>query len=804
MRGRSVQTFPSQNRSTSSKVNDKNWQKACIDGAEALTIYSRDLIRESLYNKAINYDLANGILNIGDLEKVCNPMGFEGDFPATLQNYPIAIPKLNLLIGEEEKRRFEYKVISTSSESNSEKEESKKAEIIKSLAQSLTTPNQSEEQGQANLEKIESFYSYEYQDFREMMASDILAYQWHKQNLKRVFNKGMYDVLIAAEESYAIDIVAGEPKVRKVDPLTFYTYGMGKSPYVEDSDIIIEDGYLSTGQVIDEYYEDLKPEDITYLEGSSRTSGGGRNINHTPDYPNPEPSWSAEIFNSGHFMSPGSGTSSLTSSFDSEGNIRVTKVVWKSRIKLKKVTGHDEEGNPYEDIRTEEYKLGDGESLTVFWVNEWWEGTRIGDDIYVKVQAKPVQLRSLNNLSKCHPGYVGTVYNINTSKARSMFDQMKPYQYLYNIFMRRLELAFAQYKGPIYELDISKKPADWETEKWLYYAEVMGWSIVDGFNEGNKGAAQGVLSGNFNSMGGRVMNADISGFIRSNVDMLSYIEGQIGRVSGVSQQREGQVGPNDLVGSTERAVTQSSHITEPYFALHDDTKLRVLTVLLETAKHCYRNETDKTIQYVLDDMSVRTLKIDGEALAECDFSIFISSSSKTFEIEQSIKQLSHAAVQNQQMDVSKLIKIWNATSMVKMAKELEDAEKVKQLEAQKAQERELKNNKEIQESALAAAEQTRIREDESKRLDHADALEEIRIKGEEDRKTLQVKIALESEMSMIDADNDKIPDQLELEMAGQQTRIQEKELVLRDKERIDKKEIELKKIAASKSHKKAT
>lgn len=803
MKGKASQKFPSQNRTTSQKLNDKDWQKACIEGAEALTIFSNNMLRESFYNKRINYDLANGILDTRDLEKICNPMGFSGEFPATLQNYPIATPKLNLLVGEEEKRRFEWRVVSTSSDTASEKEKLKKKDIIEAMSQAIQNSGMGEEQITAELEKINQYYDYEYQDFREMMASDILSYQWKKQNLKRLFNKGMYDVLIAAEEAYAIDIVAGEPFVRKVDPLTFYTYGMGKSPYVEDSDIIIEDGYMSTGQVIDEYYEYLEKSHIEWLEGEAASGSGGRGANHTPDYPNPEPSWNADLWNSGSYVNLNNTNNSniLASAFDADGNIRVTRVVWKSRLKLKKVTGMDEDGVQYEEIVSENYSAGEGERISTFWVNEWWEGTRIGDDIYIKIQPRPVQLRSVNNLSKCHPGYVGTVYNINTSKARSMYDHMKPYQYLYNIFMRRLELAFSQYKGPIYELDISKKPADWDTEKWMYYAEVLGWNIVDNFNEGVKGASQGTLAGNFNTTGGRVMNPDISGFIRSNVDMLSYIEHQVGRISGVSEQREGQIGPNDLVGSTERAVTQSSHITEPYFALHDDTKLRVLTALLETAKWCYRNETDKTMQYVLDDMSIKTLKVDGESLSECDYDVFITNSSKTFELEQSIKQLSHAAVQNQQMDVSKLVKIWNASSMTKMSKELDEAEKQKAMQAQKAQEREIEGNKQVQEMAAQNQQAMVEAQKELKQLELDNALIKERVKGDEDRKTLALKLTLEKEKSMIDADNDRIPDQLEMEMAQQQTKIQERELDLKEKEIKDKKEIELKKIAASKSHK---
>ena len=92
------------------------------------------------------------------------------------------------------------------------------------------------------------------------------------------------------------------------------------------------------------------------------------------------------------------------------------------------------------------------------WVNEWWEGTKIGDDIYVNIQAKANQRISIDNPAICKSGYVGYLYNARNSESISLIDRMKPYQYMYNILMYRTELAFAKSKGKLAVMDIAQIP----------------------------------------------------------------------------------------------------------------------------------------------------------------------------------------------------------------------------------------------------------------------------------------------------------------------------------------------------------
>jgi hypothetical protein len=74
---------------------------------------------------------------------------------------------------------------------------------------------------------------------------------------------------------------------------------------------------------------------------------------------------------------------------------------------------YDENGDMQKTYVDEDYPLNDVEAASVVWIwlSEWYETTKLADDIYVRMGPRPVQFRSMDNPSKCHPGIVGNVFN---------------------------------------------------------------------------------------------------------------------------------------------------------------------------------------------------------------------------------------------------------------------------------------------------------------------------------------------------------------------------------------------------------
>jgi hypothetical protein len=188
--------------------------------------------------------------------------------------------------------------------------------------------------------------------------------------------------------------------------------------------------------------------------------------------------------------------------YDMNGNIRVLRVYWKSRRKIKKVKSYDPETGEEEfNFYPENYIIDPdkGEEEQIFWVNEAWEGVKIGKDTYVNMRPRPVQYNRMSNPSRCHFGIIGSIYTSNGDEPYSMVDIMKPYAYLYDVVHDRLVKLLTKNLGILVEMDFAKIPKGWDVDKWMYFAAVNGIAVKDSFKEGNIGAATGKLAGALNN-----------------------------------------------------------------------------------------------------------------------------------------------------------------------------------------------------------------------------------------------------------------------------------------------------------------
>lgn len=703
--------FPSQKKKRSQK-NDQ-WRRNCVDGAENLAVYASDSVRTSFINKRINYDLYSDILDQADVEKICNPMGTLGmKSAAKMQNYPICNPKIDLLVGESIDRRFDWKIRVVNDDAISDKEE----DLLKRFQDLMTahiSNDDDEEKIKEDLKKFQQFADFEYQDHRERTSTHIMQYLHKSLRLDYMFSKGFKDALICSEEAYIADIVAGEPVVRKLNPKNINTVRSGESSFMEDSDIINIMNYMSPGQIIDEFHEYLTASDIDQIEnffsGSSNASGSkkqGIDIGYFPDMP----------LNNAVSLSSLANNTGFGSSFDELGNIRVSRNYWKSMRQVKKVKFYDENGDEQYDIFDEDYKIDKdkGEEETIFWISEWWEGTKIGGSIsdqgqkgiYVRMRPKPVQFRSMENPSKCHPGIVGTIYNTNDNTGVSLMDRMKPYQYLYNVLAYNTELAIAKNYGKIMRIDLASIPEHWSVDKWMSFAQGMNAAFYDSFKEGNKGAAQGKLAGTMNQ-NSPIIDMEMGNTIQLYMNMMAFIKQELGEISGVSQSRQGSIQSRQAVGNTQTEMTQSSHITEYWFLEHEETKLRVMNMLLDTAKHAWRDIKNKKVQHVLDDGSTVMLNIDVEEFRESEYGLVTSNGADGNEILQTMKQLAHAGIQTGAMNFSQLLDIYSTDSLSSIRRKIERSEREKQETLAKDQERQAEMNRENNKAAASEADKAR-------------------------------------------------------------------------------------------------
>lgn len=779
-----------------SQKTDK-WGRTVIEYYTNTLLVESESSRKRKYIMNENYNLINGKLDERRLTKAFNPMSLEGEqviVPTSDEVISIIKPALKTLIGEEYNRPFDYKVFVTNPDAISEKESNIRTQIEQRLLQLVLTPGISDEELQLKLQAIQQWKSFSAQDIRERAANHLVGHYWEMLDLRRIFSKGWKDVLAVAEEIYRIDLINGNPVVVRCNPLNIYTLRSAESTYIEDSDVIVEDSYMSPGSIIDEFFKELTPDEVTYIVGDN-------------DYANsriggivkPLKSWEIDsdslIEIDKQYNIP---IANRTRIFKTrEGNVRVMRVYWKSLRKVGFLSYIDETtGEELERVVDENYPVNKsaGEKISWEWITEWWQGIRIGEKIFIKIKPCDIQRRDINNISISKPPYIGTVFNYNDREAQSITDELKPIQYDWTVFSKKVSLLWSRNLGKVVKIDISKIPDNMSLDEYFGWITSFGIIIEDPFKEGAKGQPSGQFQSGLNAV-----DLELSTSIQAALNYMLYLRELAEEVSGISRQRKGELMTSDGLGITQQGVLLSAKLTEELFQEHEYCKQRVLEALLETAKHSLRTRVNKKLQYVLDDLSYAVYDLDVEGLTDASYGIKIANSSRIMALEEQYKAVAQAALQAGTMTFSQYMDVSQVRSLsVKVAK-MKAYEEAKTVAEQKQQEVESKAAIELQQLTLSERQKDREHELLLKQMDIQSKLQIAQMNNQTSLGNGQMKM-------YADTNKNGINDNIELSKQEMINKQKDQELIHKrnkweDEKKIKAQEIELKRKQISKVNK---
>ena len=710
--------FPIQKLTLKQKTEE--WRKATVDSLIAREGGGFRGGLSGAQRKKVLYDLWNSKYDLNDIKYVIDPFKVGEGFPARPQNFNIIRPKIELLIGEEAKRPQNIRVVNTGPEGYSKVQEARK-ELLFNYVMGSVDPELAPQEGEPQTpEEIEDYMNHKYSDITEKTALYSLKYLKEKLNLNNEFLKGWRDALICGEEIYFIGIINGEPYVERVNPLTV-TYDTDPDiEFIEDGEYVIRHMYMSPTSIYDRFNDMLSEEDLDkILETSNQDTATGKAS---------DVNYQSVVYKENPLSEDGVGN---------VGNeLDVWHVVWKSYKRIGFLSTTDEEGNPTELQVDETYKILDedkerGDTISWDWAIEVWEGYRVGKDIYFGIDPIPNQMISVDNPNSTKLPYTGAVYNQANTSGVSLVELMKPLQYMYIIIWYRLEIALSRDKGKIINMDITQIPKSMNVDvsKWLHMLSSLGVNLFNPYEEGwDIPGREGGKAAAYNQMSQQDLT--IGEVIVQYIQLMDKIEDMVGELSGVSKARQGQIHQSSLVGNVQQEIIQSSHITEPYFWVHNQVKKNVLNLMLNTAKTAWSENPDKVkLNYVLDDMTRICLEMSEDFLYS-DQAIFITDSSEENRKLEQIRGLYQAALQSG-TPLSDIVSILTYDSITEIKNKLLDLEKQRMETIGEQQQAE-------RESAMEAMEYEReIRE------------EEIRIKEEDSIRKANTAV----EVAMIQSDS---------------------------------------------------
>lgn len=751
--------------------NNFSWYKAkiarIIAGAFSSNLMGYGNVPE-YQRKKVNYDLFNGRINLDDFRHVTQPYGSDqpGELPARITNHDIVSPKIKILLGLESLRPFPWRIGAVNEEATTRKEREETERLRDYVVSEVTKPFRlqaemkyqeeikgktlnDDEKNQIRKEiddemkrmtppEVREYMVRKHQDPAEIQGRHVLKYLWQQEKLGFKFNKGWKHACLSGEEVYYVGIIGGEPRMQVVNSMYFDYERSPDNDFIEQAGWCVAEYYLSSDAVAS-WFPDLTNTELDSV------------------YKN-------EPFGTAHFINwdtLNTSTAKLT---------RVRHVQFKSLREVKFLTYVDNQGTLQLDIVPETYELntqhGDV-AIESQWIPETHEGYLINADIYKAMGPVAGQHKDINNLWNCVLSYKGAAYDNLNSEVTAPMDRIKGYQYFFNVLMYRMENLIASDRGKklLFNYNMIPKSANIDLKKFLYYLDALNIGFLNPNEEGNR------KNGNQSDVSNSVKEVDMSliSDIKKYIDLASYIEDRCRRALGLSPEMEGIIDANNAVTNTKQSIIQSNYILEPYFQLHSQVKLNVLQSIVEVAKVAWSVGKPKKLSYIMDDMTLQMFNVDQELLDNSTLGVFAMEDGNYQKVKQSIEILAQAALQNQQSNLSTVIKVLK-TDDTNEAAEI--------LEADEALMREAASDREAMATKIQSDNDERQRTFRREEWQHEKDM--VILKEAEKRKT-EKEVQLIESMGFDtnkDEDGDGTPDVLEVAKHGLNAEIQRKKVNL--------------------------
>ena len=815
--------FPDQFK-TEKEKSDESWVKNTMD------YFSNKAYAEYVKNRDTfvkNYDLVKGILRMEDFYQEPEVKSFTEmllqnvELPAYVKHYSIITTPINELVGEISKRPDTYRCKAFDDDSKSEELEFKtqllQEFILNKAKQKLLEQAalQGQEIPQEELDQL-AFKDVQdqldsYTSIAEKWSNHVLTCQKAEFNMKEKSEETFRDLLISAREFYLVyeDNSKVGFNVIEINPKNVWFLTTPDRKYISDPSGRMIGAYaggtvhvMELSEII-ETFPELTKDEIDHLRSSLQDYGlinvresNLGNPNATPgidsvQYDTYDPlvlqtrmAIESEMKENSDSLKDFLGLTSNVSSFGYK--YVVVRAYWASKRKIGKLIYLDEVGNEQTILVDENYKSGTiptQQSLEWGWINQWYQGIKIGPDIY--------HVKPFNLLNYCP--LIGTTYEVKNTEARSLIDLMKPFQVIYNICMNQMYKLLEKEIGNVAAVNVRRVPrvkdgdGQDDIDIWEMEARERGIMFDDDSPENTKAPVS-------NQSVARNIDLTRTNEIQARYNLAVQMKNECWELIGMSRQRMGSVSASESATGTNTAIAQSYSQTEPLFVAHEYVLGQVYQAIVDAALYIESSKPESTLSYITNEGESAFIQVSGSDLKLRDIKVFPTNRPEDTQMFNELRALAQPAMQNGASfyDVATL---WSTKSMreiKKFFKDLRDKNDAMQQKAMEQKDQELQNQREIAAANLQQEQNLRqqdtLNENYQKQLDRL-SKEKIAL------------IAAESKNASADMDGNGVPDVLEIsKLANEQSKYSREyetklsELQLKAKESSDKLALEREKL----------
>lgn len=725
--------FPDQFK-TEKEKRDESWIKNTMDYF-ANKAYAEYVKNRDTFVK--NYDLVKGILRMEDFYQEPEVRSFTEtltrnlELPAYVKHYSIITTPINELVGEISKRPDAFRIKAFDDDSQSEELEYKtgilqeyimnqaRQKIMEKVAMS-GEEIEDEQLQQMTMDEVKDELD-SYTSVAEKWANHILTCQKADFNLKEKSEDAFRDMLISAREFYHIyeDNSKVGYNIEVANPKNTWFLTTPDRKYISDPTGRAQGAYAAgTVQVMElseiiESIPDLTKDEIDHLRSSLQDYGlinvresnlGNSNVAPGIDsvtYDTYDPlvlqtrmMIESEMKENNDGLRDFLGLTSNVSSFGYK--YVVVRCYWISKRKIGKLIYLDELGNEQSVLVDENYKsktIPTEQSLEWGWINEWYQGTKIGPDIY---HIKPYKL-----LNYCP--IIGITYEVKNTEARSLVDLMKPFQVLYNVCMNQLYKLLEKEVGKVYLTSIRHIPipkdgdAQDALDVWEMEARNRGVMFIDDSPENLKSPSS------FNQF--RDIDLTRTQEIQSRYQLAMQLKTECWELVGMSRQRMGSISASESATGTNAALAQSYSQTEPLFVAHEYVLMQLYQAIIDASLYVESKKPQSTLSYITSEGESAFVSVNGTDLRFRDLKVFATNRPEDKKMFEEIRGLSQAVIQNggSLHDVIELYSTNSIRGMKKVFKTLKERQEQMQDQQMQQQQQQMEQQQQIAEAQMQQA-----------------------------------------------------------------------------------------------------
>jgi hypothetical protein len=776
--------FPDQFK-TDREKQDESWIKNTMDYF-ANKAYAEYVKNRDTFVK--NYDLVKGILRMEDFYQEPEVRSFTDmltadlALPAYVKHYSILTTPINELVGEISKRPDTFRVKAFDDDSKAEELEFKTGilqEYVvqqakqKTLEQAALSGQEIDEEqlNQLTMDEVKDELD-SYTSVAEKWANHVLTCQKAEFNLKEKSEDSFRDMLISAREFYHIyeDNSKTGFNVEVANPKNTWFLSTPDRKYISDPTGRAQGAYaagmvnvMELSEII-ETFPDISKEEIDHLRSSLQDYGlinvrdsnlGNDNVSPGIDsvtYDTYDPLvLQTRMMIEGEMKENNDGLQDflgLTSNVSSFGyKYVVVRAYWISKKKIGKLIYTDEMGNEQSMLVDESYKSGTIPtqiSLEWGWINQWYQGIKIGPDIY---HIKPYKL-----LNYCP--IIGITHEVKNTEAKSLVDLMKPFQVIYNVCMNQLYKLLEKEVGKVQLMSIRHIPipkdgdAQDALDVWEMEARNRGVVFIDDSPENLKSPSS------FNQF--TSLDLTRTQEIQARYTLAQQIKNECWELIGMSRQRMGSISASESATGTNTAIQQSYSQTEPLFVAHEYVLGQLYQAIVDAALYVESSKPQSTLSYITSEGESAFVQVNGSDLKFRDLKVFLTNRPDDTQMYNELRQLAQPLMQNggSLYDVIELYSTKSIREMKKTFKDLRD-----KVDAEKQQQMQLQQQQTEQQGQIAQAQMQQAQQMKEQDLAHQDYQNELdRI----NKKEIALISAESKSGPLSDLDMNNTPDVLEL------------------------------------------